>query len=566
MKHPAHARSALFSTATALILAGGLSACAGTANGTTSAGSGGSGSGGTTLVVGTDNGSPTMADNFNPFSANKRSGTAYMYEPLEYVNSINGQQTPFLATGHTLKGSTAVDFTIRTGVKWSDGQAFTSKDVLFSFDLLKKYPALDTTGVWSEIKSVTASGNSVTFIFKAPNVPFASTIAGIPIVPEHIWSKISDPTTYTNTSPVVTGPYVVGTFNPNQYTLLKNTKYWQAGNVAATRIVFPALTGNTQSQLELSQGGYDWATLFIPSVKTTWVAKDAQHNKYWFPPGGTISLFLNLTKKPYSDPAFRQALSYALDRTQIATKAEDGYVQPASQSGMLLPNLKSWLDPALPDSGLVTQNMTKATQMFAQAGYTKKGGTLVSAAGKAVTMTLQTPNGFTDWLQAAQVIQQQLKAVGITVNVQTPQYAAYNQALANGSFDASIASFGGTGSPYLDFFDAFDSAQSAPVGKPAASNYSRFSDPKLNGLLTKLQGETQIAQQHSTVNQLEQIMYKQVPVLALFYGATWGEYTTKNFTGWPDASNPYAPPAPYGAATAATGPPLMIITHLKAAA
>lgn len=562
MKHPARTRSALLAAATAALLTAGISACAGTAN---SPASGSASGGGATLVIGTDNGSPTMADNFNPFSANKRSGTAYMYEPLEYVNSINGQQTPFLATGHTLKGNTAVDFTIRTGVKWSDGKPFTPADVVFTFDYLKKYPALDSLGIWQQVKSVSASGNTVSVRFKAPDVPFVQQLEQQLIVPEHIWSKVSDPTTFTNASPVVTGPYVLGTFNPNQYTLLKNAKYWQADNVAATKIVFPALTGNTQSQLQLSQGGYDWATLFIPSVKTTWVAKDAQHNKFWFPPGGTISLFLNLTKKPYSDPAFRQALSYALDRTQIAMKAEDGYVQPASQSGMLLPNLKSWLDPAISDSGLVTQDMTKATQLFAQAGYTKKGGALVSAAGKTVTMTLQTPNGFTDWLQAAQVIQQQLKAVGITVNVQTPQYAAYNQALANGSFDASIASFGGTGSPYLDFFDAFDSAQSAPVGKPAASNFSRFSDPKLNGLLTKLQGETQIAQQHSTVNQLEQIMYKQVPALALFYGATWGEYTTKNFTGWPDASNPYAPPAPYGAATAATGPPLMIVTHLKAA-
>ena len=563
MKHPARTRPALLAAATAALLTTGLSACAGTAN---SPASGSASGGGGTLVIGTDNGSPTMADNFNPFSANKRSGTAYMYEPLEYVNSINGQQTPFLATGHTLKGNTAVDFTIRTGVKWSDGKPFTPADVVFTFDYLKKYPALDSLGVWQQVKSVSASGNTVSVKFKAPDVPFVQQLEQQLIVPEHIWSKVSDPTTFTNTSPVVTGPYVLGTFNPNQYTLLKNAKYWQADNVAATKLVFPALTGNTQSQLQLSQGGYDWATLFIPSVKTTWVDKDAQHNKFWFPPGGTISLFLNLTKKPYSDPTFRQALSYALDRTQIAMKAEDGYVQPASQSGMLLPNLKSWLDPAISDSGLVTQDMTKATQLFAQAGYTKKGGALVSAAGKTVTMTLQTPNGFTDWLQAAQVIQQQLKAVGITVNVQTPQYAAYNQALANGSFDASIASFGGTGSPYLDFFDAFDSAQSAPVGKPAASNFSRFSDPKLNGLLTKLQGETQIAQQHSTVDQLEQIMYKQVPALALFYGATWGEYTTKNFTGWPDASNPYAPPAPYGAATAATGPPLMIVTHLKAAA
>jgi peptide/nickel transport system substrate-binding protein len=78
-------------------------------------------------------------------------------------------------------------------------------------------------------------------------------------------------------------------------------------------------------------------------------------------------------------------------------------------------------------------------------------------------------------------------------------------------------------------------------------------------MLRQMQGETKLPQQQATVHQLEQVMYQQVPIIALFYGATWGEFSTKGFTGWPDASNPYAPPAPYLA------PPLMIVTHLKAA-
>jgi peptide/nickel transport system substrate-binding protein len=78
-------------------------------------------------------------------------------------------------------------------------------------------------------------------------------------------------------------------------------------------------------------------------------------------------------------------------------------------------------------------------------------------------------------------------------------------------------------------------------------------------LLDQLQRETKPAQEQTSVNALEQVMYTQVPVLALWYGGTWGEYTTAGFTGWPTATNPYAPPAPYG------NPPLMIITHLTAA-
>ncbi|HYS37287.1 MAG TPA: ABC transporter substrate-binding protein [Pseudonocardiaceae bacterium] len=534
------------------VVAAGLAGCSGSANNTGTGGDAG------TLVIGVDNGSPTLQDNFNPFSANKRTGTTYMYEPLEYVNAVDGRETPFLATGHTLKGATEADFTIRTGVNWSDGKPFTPADVVFTFNYLKKYPALDSMGVWQHVQSVTASGNTVEVRFTAPDVPFTQQVEQEVIVPEHIWSTITDPTTYTNTAPVVTGPYTLGSFNPNQYTLTKNTKYWQADNVATKTLVFPALSGNQQSELELSRGGYDWATLFIPNVTQTWVGKDTKNNHYWFPPGGTISLFLNLTKAPYNNPTFRQALSYALDRKDIANKAEDGYVQPASQSGLLLPNLKNWLDPSLPNNGVINQDMAKATQLFSQAGYTLKNGTLVGPNGP-VTMTVQTPNGYTDWLQAAQTLQQQLKAAGITATIQTPEFAAYNQAMQNGTFDAAIAAFGGTGSPYLDFFNTLASGQTAPVGQTAASNFSRFNDPSLDTLLKQMQGETQGAQQQNTAHQLEQVMYQQTPLITLFYGATWAEYSTKKLTGWPDASNPYAPPAPYGA------PPLMIVTHLKAA-
>jgi peptide/nickel transport system substrate-binding protein len=550
MRRLRRTKSTVLCLSVAMIAAVGLTSCKGHANSTSTA----SGS----LVVGVDNGSPTFQNNFNPFSANKRIGTTYMYEPLEYVNSINGAETPFLATGHTLSGDSEVDFQIRTGVKWSDGKPFTAADVVYTFDLLKKVPALDAMGIWQHVKSVTASGNTVKIAFTSPDVPFVQQVEQQFIVPQHIWSKVGNPTTFTNTKPVVTGPYVLGTFNPNQYTLTKNKTYWQADKVAAAKIVFPALTGNQQSQLQLSRGGYDWATLFVPDVKKTWVAK-AAGNAYWFPPGGTISLFLNLSKAPYNNATFRQGISAALDRAQIADKAEDGYVQPASQSGLLLPNLNKWLDPSLPNKGVVTQDTSKAMQLFAQAGYTKKGSSLVGKDGKKVTMTIETPNGFTDWLQGAQTLQQQLKAVGIAVTIRTPEYAAWNQALQNGTFDAAISSFGGTGSPYVDFFNTLSSKQTAPVGKPAASNFSRFSDPATDKLLDQLQRETQPAQQQASVHALEHVMVNQVPVLALWYGGTWGEYATKGFTGWPSASNPYAPPAPYG------NPPIMIVTHLKAA-
>ncbi|HEY3922340.1 MAG TPA: ABC transporter substrate-binding protein [Gaiellaceae bacterium] len=514
---------------------------------------------GNTLTIGVDNGSPTLQRNFNPYSGSKRTGVYYMYEPLEFVNPLNGAYTPFLATGHRFVNPKTLQFTIRRGVKWSDGKSFTAADVVFTFDLLKKNAGLDSTGIWQHVGSVSAKGRTVTFTFKTADVPFAQQVASTLIVPKHIWAGISNPTTDTNPDPVVTGPYLLDSFNPNQYTLKKNPNYWQANKVAASELVFPALTGNQTSQLQLSRGAYDWATLFIPNVRKTWVSNDSAHNAFWFPPGGTITLYLNLTKAPFNSLAFRQGLSYALNRNEIATKAEDGYVQAASQSGLLLPNLKQWLSSSLPSQGDVAYNASKAQAMFAKAGYHKHGSKLIGPNGKQVSFSLTTVSGFTDWLQGAQVIQQQLRQAGINVSLQTPQYAEYFSSLQNGSYDTALGGFGGTGSPYIDLSNLLSSSLTAPVGKPAASNFERWKNQQTDKLLAEFRSTTSKTKQMQDAAGLERIMYQQVPVIALFYGANWGEYSTKSFTGWPSASDPYAPPIPYNEA------PLEIVTHLKAA-
>jgi len=250
---------------------------------------------------------------------------------------------------------------------------------------------------------------------------------------------------------------------------VKNPDCWQASQAPAARLVFPALTGNQTSQLMLASGNYDWSTLFVPNIHQSWVNKDPGANRYWFPPGGTITLYLNLTQAPFSSMTFRQGLSD--DRATIAQKAEDGYVRPASQSGMLLPGMRRWLAPSLPGGGKVSYQPQQAAALFARAGYRMSGGKLTSPGGKPVTMTIITPDGFTDWLQGAQVIQQQLAKLGITASIQTPQYAAYYSDLQTGHFDAAIGAFGGTGSPYLDLNALLSSSAAAPVGQPAASNF-----------------------------------------------------------------------------------------------
>jgi peptide/nickel transport system substrate-binding protein len=553
MKRNPLPRSTILCAAATAIAVAAMGACSSNANNSKA-------SGGATLTIQGDSGNPTLVENFNPFASAELHGTFLIYEPLEIPSPIDGSYSEFLATAHKFTDPTTLVYTIRQGVKWSDGKDFGPSDVVFTFNLLKKYPALDSKGVWQQVSDVSASGNDVTVTFKSANVPFAASVAQTPIVPEHLWSQVADPTKDAITSPVGTGPFMLDKFAPTQYSLKKNPAYWQVSKIAPGEVVFPAQASNqSTNQLDVTSGKFDWAYNFLPDVQQTFVSRDPSHNVYWFPPGGTIGLFLNLTKAPYSNADFRKGVSQALDRTTIATKAVNGYLDQASMSGLILPNLKKWLDPSLPNQGLITKDNSAAQADFAKAGYTNQGGKLMGPDGKQATMTIVMPGNFSDWVAAAKEVVNQLGAVGIAANLDLPQYAQYQQTISAGTFDASFGGFGGTGDVYTDFNNALNSTFATPVNTPTTNNFQRFKDPSVDQALSTLAAATDSSAQQQAAYALEQVMYNSVPIVLLYYGGSWGLFSTKNFTGWPSASNPYTLPVNYNNEL------LTVLTHLTKA-
>ncbi|MDQ6686732.1 MAG: ABC transporter substrate-binding protein [Actinomycetota bacterium] len=530
-----------------------LSACGGANNNT------GGAPGGGTLTIQGDAGNPQLVENFNPLvSATELHGGYLIYEPLEIRSPIDGSFSQYLATGHKFTNPTTLQFSLRQGVKWSDGKQFSAADVSFTFNLLKKNPAMDSAGVWAQLASVTGSGNTVTFTFKKANVPFAGVLAATPIVPQHVWSKMSNPAKDANIHPVGTGPFMLASFAPTQYALKKNPTYWNASKIAPSKVVFPAQSSNqSTNQLDVTSGKFDWSYNFLPDVKKTFVSR-SKNNVYWFPPGGTIGLFLNVTKQPYGNAEFRKGLSLALNRDLIATKAVNGYLKGASQSGLILPNLQKWLDPSLPNQGNVTQSTSSAMQAFTKAGYTKKGSKLVDSSGKQATMTITMPANFTDWVAAGKEVVNQLTPLGFKVNIDTPQFPQYSNATQNGTFDAALGGFGGTGDPYTDFNNALNSSFASPINTASANNFERFKSPQVDAALAKLAAATDPATQKSATNSLQQVMYNQVPIVLMYYGGSWGLFSTRNFTGWPSSSDPYTLPTNYNNSL------LTVVSHLKA--
>src|SRR5581483_94874 len=101
---------------------------------------------------------------FNPYGATASLLSAgIIYEPLWYVNQDNNQGHPWLAKSYKwAKGNKTLTFVLRSGVKWTDGKSLTASDVVFTFNLLKKFPALDVNAVWTVLKSVNWAGNKTT--------------------------------------------------------------------------------------------------------------------------------------------------------------------------------------------------------------------------------------------------------------------------------------------------------------------------------------------------------------------------------------------------------------------
>ncbi len=138
-----------------------------------------------TMLINADRGNPLFDRNFNPYIPNARTASKWMYEPLIEINPLDGKGTPWLASSWDLPDARTIDMTIRKGVEWSDGTPFTPEDVLFTFDLLKKFPAMDVKGAWQHIDRIERDGDHLVFHLEGEDVPSLNIIGATYILPEH---------------------------------------------------------------------------------------------------------------------------------------------------------------------------------------------------------------------------------------------------------------------------------------------------------------------------------------------------------------------------------------------
>lgn len=493
----------------------------------------------------------SWTSNFNPYAGGANCGAQGMiYETLLFYNREDGSIKPWLASSYKVNSDgTSVTFNLQKNVKWSDGKPFTSDDVVFTLNMLHQYPALDTGALWQAISSVSnPDASTVVVNFSKPSAPLLWYLAGQTwIVSQHEWSTVN-PVTFTDDHPIGTGPYTLKSFSSQIYVLGKNPNYWQPGKPAINELRYPSYASNTSADLLLSSGQVDWTGVFIADIKTTFVNRDPQHNSYWFPPANVVMLYVNTAKAPFNQLAVRQALSAAIDRQDLDNTGESTYEPVASPTGLVLPANQQFLSPDYASTSFGAPDPAKAGQLLESAGF-KKGsdGMYRDPSGKPFSFSMDVVTGWTDWVTDCQIMAKNFKAAGINATVNAESFNQYYADLQQGNFDTAISWTNPGPTPYYLYESMLLGANTAPIGKQAASNWERWNDPTTDSLLNQYASTTDPTAQQQAIAGLEKIMVEQLPSIPLVEGATWYEYSSAHVTGWPDKNNTYAVPSPYTA-------------------
>jgi peptide/nickel transport system substrate-binding protein len=499
--------------------------------------------------------------NYNPYAPNPVTST-WLFEPLMVRNGLTCDITPWLATDRTWDGATKLTFTIRDGVKWSDGTAFTAKDVAFTFNLGKQYPGVDHAGLWGSnlgapASSVTADGNKVVITFSGNAASKFDSIVRTQILPEHVYSSVGDPTKYIDKAPVSTGPFKVGSYNGRQLVLERRTDYWQADKIKVKKLVLEGQYDAAQASLKLRSGELDAYWGEIPNPEKTFVAADPAKNHFYYAPNGMTVLTMNVTKAPFNDVKFREAVSYAMNKQEMSDKATYGIMKPASQSGLKLPPAAKFLPSKYKaEDTILAFDTAKAESLLDAAGY-KKGanGKRALPNGSPLSITFTVQAGWIDYQTMADVVVRGLTAAGLDAKVVATAPESADAVKKSGDFQMMLEYLHGGCQMAQNLGGKLHSHQ-IPTKTDIFPNVERWNDPTTDATVDKLAASTDDAEQISLVGQLVDVMMTQFPVTALIYAPARIIYRTDKAVGWPSEQDPYAHPS---------DDRLLILTHLAAA-
>lgn len=414
-------------------------------------------------------------------------------------------------------------FHLRDGVTWNDGQPFTAQDVAFTFQYIKDHPY-----TWIDSSSVEAAeavdDRTVKIALTKDYAPFLDQVAGtLPILPEHIYSSVSDPAGFKDPAALTgTGPFKLVDYNQAQGTYLyeANEGYYQ-GAPRVKQIKFVKLSLEL-SPAALEKGEVDAAT--VPGETVS----DLQAGGFSVIEGShdwLAKIMVNHKREPYSDVKFRRALYYAIDRQELVDTALRGYGLAGSPG--LYASDSDWYNP---DQEQYSFDPAKAGQLLEEMGYEKNREGQSGQSGQDSQdsqyygkdgRTLETELLATSVTERqGELIVSQLKEAGISADLRIVDAKTLDSLVGEWQFDLALSGHGGLG--------ADPAMLNRLVLDQKSFNSARYNaNQSLNDVLEEQIGEMAIDARADLVDRAQELIAGELPALPMYYTDTYWAFNDK---------------------------------------
>jgi len=398
---------------------------------------------------------------------------------------------PDLATSWDIPDPKTYAFHLRHDVQFHDGRPLTSKDVAFTFQsILNGSVRTSKVGTFERIQSIeTPDPYTVVFRLKEVFAPFLWNLSGgaIGIIPEGSGPEF-------NRHPIGSGPFAFVQYIQDQELTLKRNENYFGRKAAASILRFKIIPEAIVAALELQKGSVDIElNVLTPDMNN--VLKTDRNLRVTQAEGTNYQyIAFNLTDPVLRDVRIRQAIAYAVDTDAIIKYLRRGEARPAT--GVL--DASNWAYE--PNVKTYRHDPERAKQLLKEAGQ------------EHLSITFRSTNE-TDSRSLAAVLQQQLREVGINMEIRSNESATFFADIVAGNFQMYSARWvGGTDDP--DFFNLVFHSKMVPM---KGANRGHYSNPRVDELIDFARRELDIEKRKQAYQEIQRIVAEELPYVSLFH-------------------------------------------------
>jgi peptide/nickel transport system substrate-binding protein len=487
-------------------------------------------------------------DTMNPFATwSSFWPTVYTYDFLVGVDAQRHSDRKGFAKEWTVSSDGLTwTFKIWPGLKWSDGQPATARDAAFTYNYLQgsigKPDELNagwnSTDGLQNVASVKAiDDETLEIVTKAPTRwPVENTVM---MVPEHVWKDVSYAdarSTFRNDPPLVgTGPMIVSEFQQGQFARFTPNPYFRSGKPAAAGMIFHFFDTADPIAQGLKSGSLDYG-VSLTAAQWTDLSKDSnigvgqerieQRNYLAF---NTASGQGAGSTKALQDPAFRDAIGYAIDQKAIVDRAMRGHADPGV--GLVVPVAADYFS----DLHDISRHfdLAEAGRRLDAAGYRDADGDGVREDKEGNRFQLQLITGtFSGTIEmpiaAVQLVAGWLGQIGIPVSVSQLDSAALTAR-------TKLAANGGGGWDLLvgmNWLSPFPRDLLVIGRKGAAYNYADWENDEFEKLADEIEVTVDLKKSQELMDRATRLLYTEAPYIVLCYPFVLDAYNKGCFQGW----------------------------------